>query len=143
MTVKARDTSTPPKSTSVDVTVEVTNVEENGTVTLSASRPRIGIAIRVTSLTDIDGSVTDVSYQWERASDGDSTTAFDCTSGNLTFGKIDVRHHRPATRRWMRDDDGKCPEGNCELHRSPRDRMKRSAELSYCCAEGAQSGAEV
>ena len=67
VTVKASDTSTPPKSTSVDVTVEVTNVEEAGMVTLSASQPRIGVAIRVTSLTDIDGSVTGVTWQWERA----------------------------------------------------------------------------
>ena len=82
VTVKASDASTPPKSTSVDVTVEVTNVEEAGTVTLSASQPRIGVVIRVTSLTDIDGSVTGATWQWDRADaaafgPGDSVTEID------------------------------------------------------------------
>ena len=69
VTVKASDASSPAKSTSIDVTVTVTNAEEAGTVTLSASEPRIGVAIMVTSVTDIDRGVTGVTYQWERADD--------------------------------------------------------------------------
>ena len=58
----------------MDVTVTVTNVEENGTVTLSTLQPRIGTALTAT-LTDIDGAVSDVKWQWARSmspSDGDS-----------------------------------------------------------------------
>ena len=67
VTVKASDASTPAKSTSVDVTVTVTNVDEDGSVTLSASQPRIGVEIRANMPTDPDGGVTAVTWQWERA----------------------------------------------------------------------------
>ena len=71
MTVKAASTDeaevATEKSTTVDVTVEVTNVDEPGTVTLSASQPRVGIEIRANTPVDPDGGVTDVTWQWERA----------------------------------------------------------------------------
>ena len=50
----------------MDVTVTVTNVEEDGTVTLSLLQPRIGTALTAT-LTDIDGPVSDVKWQWARS----------------------------------------------------------------------------
>ena len=40
-----------------DVEVKVTNVNEDGTVTLSAVQPRVGVPLTA-SLTDIDGPVT-------------------------------------------------------------------------------------
>ena len=55
------------KRTTVDVTVEVTNVDELGTVTLSASQPRIGIEIRADTPVDPDGGVTGVTWQWSIA----------------------------------------------------------------------------
>ena len=51
----------------MDVTVEVTNVDELGTVTLSASQPRIGIEIRADTPVDPDGGVTGVTWQWSIA----------------------------------------------------------------------------
>ena len=49
----------------MDVTVTVTNVEEDGTVTLSLLQPRIGTALTAT-LTDIDGAVSDVKWKWAK-----------------------------------------------------------------------------
>ena len=60
----------------MDVTVTVTNVEEDGTVTLSLLQPRIGTALTAT-LTDIDGPVSDVKWQWARAANSDFTNSED------------------------------------------------------------------
>ena len=47
------------------VTIMVTNVEEDGTVTLSAQQPYVGVALTA-SVTDLDGPTTDVTWKWER-----------------------------------------------------------------------------
>ena len=62
-----------------DVEVKVTNVNEDGTVTLSAVQPRVGVSLTA-SLTDIDGPVTAVKWQW-RNSSGDIE---DATSDTYT-----------------------------------------------------------
>ena len=46
-----------------DIEVKVTNEDEAGTVTLSAVQPRVGVAVTA-SLTDIDGPVSGVTWQW-------------------------------------------------------------------------------
>ena len=50
------------------VTIMVTNVEEDGTVTLSAQQPKIGVPLTA-SVTDLDGPTTDVTWKWERDDD--------------------------------------------------------------------------
>ena len=50
------------------VTIMVTNEEEDGTVSLSAQQPRIGVPITA-SVTDLDGDVTGVTWEWERDDD--------------------------------------------------------------------------
>ena len=52
----------------MDVVVTVTNVNEDGTVTLSLLQPRVGSPVTAT-LTDIDGAVSDVKWQWARSTD--------------------------------------------------------------------------
>ena len=47
------------------VTIMVTNVEEDGTVTLTAQQPKIGVELTA-SVTDIDDDVTGVTWKWER-----------------------------------------------------------------------------
>ena len=47
----------------MDVKVTVTNENEEGTVTLSKTRPRVGIAVTA-SLTDPDGSISGLTWQW-------------------------------------------------------------------------------
>ena len=94
VTVKAASTGVATgateKSTTVDVTVEVTNVDEPGMVSLSASQPRIGIEIRADTPVDPDGGVTGVTWQWERADDaafgggGNVTKIKDATNAGYT-----------------------------------------------------------
>ena len=49
------------------VTITVTNVEEPGSVRLSRLQPEVGISI-VASLTDPDGRISSVRWQWYRGS---------------------------------------------------------------------------
>ena len=59
--------------TTVDVettlTIQITDVEEEGTVTLSAEEPETGVELTAT-LEDGDGSVSGESWQWARSADG-------------------------------------------------------------------------
>ncbi len=54
---------------SIEVEIEVANVDEAGEVTVSPEQPEVGTAL-TTSLSDPDGSVSDISWQWARSSDG-------------------------------------------------------------------------
>ena len=54
------------RTDSVDVAVSVTNVEEDGKVTLSNRQPEVGVPIRA-MLTDPDGGEKDVKWQWATA----------------------------------------------------------------------------
>ena len=51
-----------------DVAIMVTNLEEDGEVTLSAQQPKIGVALTA-SVTDLDGGVANVTWKWERDDD--------------------------------------------------------------------------
>ena len=51
----------------IDITINVTNLNENGEVTLSAQQPQEDVEITA-SLTDGDGSVSSVTWQWATAS---------------------------------------------------------------------------
>ena len=64
-------TATDPEdaSATITVTITVTNIDESGTVTLSSAQPRVYAAFTAT-LTDPDGSISDVTWQWESSSDG-------------------------------------------------------------------------
>ena len=75
-----------------DVEVKVTNENEDGTVTLSAVQPRVGVPLTA-SLTDIDGPVTGVKWQWSnQAHDID-----DATSDTYTPVAADVEATLTAT----------------------------------------------
>ena len=56
------------------VTVRVTNVDEDGTVTLSSEAPRVGVEITA-DLNDPDGSVTGETWQWASSDTADGTFA--------------------------------------------------------------------
>ena len=56
----------------ITVTINVTNVEEAGMVSLSPAQPQVGTALNAT-LTDPDGGISDVSWQWASSSDWDAT----------------------------------------------------------------------
>ena len=61
VTVRAADADGNIGTMAVKVTV--TNEDEDGTVTLSKTRPRVGIAVTA-SLTDPDGSISGLTWQW-------------------------------------------------------------------------------
>ena len=67
VTVKASDGT---NTDAEEVTVTVTNVDEAGTVTLTPMAPSVGTEITAT-LTDPDGGLTGVTWQWARADDMD------------------------------------------------------------------------
>ena len=54
---------------SIDVTINVNNVDEAGTVSMSTTWLREGTTLSA-SLTDPDGSVSDTSWQWARSANG-------------------------------------------------------------------------
>ena len=54
---------------SIDVTINVNNVDETGTVSMSTTWPRERTTLSA-SLTDPDGSVSDTSWQWARSANG-------------------------------------------------------------------------
>ncbi len=53
----------------IEVTIDVSNVDEAGTVSVSLEQPEVGIPVAA-SLSDLDGSLSDISWQWARSSDG-------------------------------------------------------------------------
>ncbi len=59
-------------SDTIAVAVAVTNVEEQGTVTLNPDRPLVGTALTA-SLTDPDGGVTGETWRWSRSDAADGT----------------------------------------------------------------------
>ena len=64
LTVVATDSG--GQTASRDVSVRVTNVEEEGTVTLSSLQPEVGVALTA-SLTDPDGEIFGLTWEWARA----------------------------------------------------------------------------
>ena len=53
----------------MDVKVTVANEDEDGTVTLSKIQPRVGVAVKA-SLTDPDGSISGLTWQWSKGGVG-------------------------------------------------------------------------
>ena len=68
--VKVTDGTTEITTT---VTINVTNVEEDGTVTLSSYSPNVGIELTA-ELEDPDDGVTGITWQWQRKSSGGTFT---------------------------------------------------------------------
>ena len=54
---------------SIEVSIDVSNVDEAGTVSVSLEQPEVGTPV-VVSLSDLDGLVSNISWQWARSSDG-------------------------------------------------------------------------
>ena len=64
-----------PNSDSVDVTIRVSNIDEDGTLRLSPAQPQVRAAL-MAALTDPDGDISDITWVWER-SDGGRWTVLD------------------------------------------------------------------
>ena len=78
-----------------DVTITITNVDEDGTVTLSSEQPKVGIALTAT-LEDPDGVVADsVKWTWHNV----AATDVDC--GLLLTTTSRWLRQTPTRRRWQ------------------------------------------
>ena len=100
ITIKAMDST--GKAGEKAVTVEVIDVDEAGTVTLSARRPLVGVAVTA-SLADLDGTVTNDTWQWakSRSKNGSYTDIENAEAETYTptdaTGKSDVGYYLRAT----------------------------------------------
>ena len=77
----------------VTVTINVTNLDETGMVSLSTSQPQLGVSVTAT-LTDPDGGITGQTWQWSRG---------DTANGPFT----DVSGATSSTYMPVEDDVGK------------------------------------
>ena len=85
-------------SDEITVTIEVTNVDEDGAVTLSSANPRVGTALTA-SLTDPDGvTAGSVTWQWASSADGSTDWApiAGVSSGTYTPVAADVGNYLRA-----------------------------------------------
>ena len=117
VTVVVSDDGAPKLMDERQVEISVTDVEEDGTVTLSAVQPKTGIDLmasltdpdNVTS-TDPDGRIeTGVTWQWQRDVSGGGTTATPNCSEVVEDGWEDVpKDGKAATYIPTAGDVGKC-----------------------------------
>ncbi len=117
------------------VTVTVTNLDEDGTVSLSSDQPQVGTALDA-DLEDPDGSVTGVSWIWENSTSRNSgwSTIDGATAGSYTpvsaYLNHYLRRHRFVHRRGRYGKGGSGsvgqagPGGHGHQHRAriPADR---------------------
>ena len=88
-------------------TITITNVDEPGTVTLSANPGSARVEITAT-LEDIDGGVTGTSWQWQKSSDGRTGWANVGTNSNTyTPVDADVGNYLRATASYTDDAGGR------------------------------------
>ena len=92
----------------INITINVNNVDENGEVTLSAQQPQEEIAITA-SLEDDDGGVTGLTWRWATSSSKTGTwtnaTGTGATSATYTPVTADVNRYLRATASYT-DDQG-------------------------------------
>ena len=93
-------TATDPEGASdtIDVTITVTNVDEDGMVRLSSMTPVVDVELTAT-LTDPDGGVTGTMWQWSKsdAMDGNYINIAGATSMNYTPVVGDANNYLRAT----------------------------------------------
>ena len=86
VSVGARDPS--GSRDTISMTINVTNVDEDGAVTLSPEQAKIGTELTA-ALTDADGDVSDASWSWERSQDNMTWTAISGATSN-TYAPVEA-----------------------------------------------------
>ena len=75
----------------LEVTITIGNVEEEGSVALFPAQPRVGTVLRAT-LSDQDGELRSVNWQWERSSDQTNWTSLSGSGASYRPKSGDVGH---------------------------------------------------
>ena len=92
-------------SDSITVTINVTNVDERGTVSLSWRQPQVATQLEA-SLSDLDGAVSDTTWEWERSMDKSNwETISDATGTSYRPVTGDVGKYLRATASYT-DPEG-------------------------------------
>ncbi len=109
-------------SDDVDVTITITNVDEVGTMSVSLEQPEVGTALTV-SLSDPDGSVSDISWQWAASSDGSNWSDISgANSDSYTPVADDVGSYLRATASYTdRHGSGRSAHAVMERQTAQRD----------------------
>lgn len=95
------DEADPAIDATIAVTVNVTNVDEAGTVTLSPVQPQVGIVVTA-SLEDPDGDISAQTWAWQRSKDqADWTTIAGAVSNAYTPVEADADHYLQASTAYM------------------------------------------
>ena len=112
----------------IAVTVTVADVDEAGTVTLSAVHPQVDARLTAT-LTDLDGSVSGADWLWESAPDGSTWTAIEgATSDSYTPVSGDVGSYLRATVSYTDGEgSGKTAQAESDNAAERRAGIQRSA----------------
>ena len=102
-------------SDTITVTISVVNVDEPGTVTLSSPEPRVTMEVTAT-LSDLDGSVSGVTWQWYRSTNQNNPNSWTPISGetsdSYTPGVDDELRYLRATASYTDpEDSGKTAHG--------------------------------
>ena len=115
-----------------DVTVTVTNVEEDGEIVLSSVQPQVDTALTAT-LSDPDEVTSSITWSWQRSRANSKTswsTINGATSDSYTPAATDVGRYLRATASY--DDgysNGKTRAGNIGEHRACRAGQQRPATV--------------
>ena len=96
VTITAADSN--GNSSSLDVTVSVTDVDEAGALTLNSDQPQVGTELTAT-LADEDAGVSSTTWQWARSADGSSSwgNIAGATSASYTPVAADLNQYLRAT----------------------------------------------
>ncbi len=136
----------------IAITIQVSNVDEAGAVSLGSNNPEVNVSLTA-SLTDPDGSVADLTWQWQNAATVDATTWTDisgATASSYTPVSGDAGKFIRALASY---DDGQGTDktafgvaSNSVLADTPTNQspsFTEGAATSRSIAENAESGALV
>ena len=143
LTVTATDRSN--MSDTATVTINVVNVDEAGTVTLSSPEPVIGVAVTAT-LTDPDGATSLVNWVWARSSNNGAgwTDIAGTNSGSYTPVTADVGALLRVTASYTDPyDSGKSAGGVSAAPVSNTPPMFASGSIEWSVPENSAGGTRV
>ena len=86
--ITAIDDGSPPMTGTRAVTVTVTNVDEPGSISAITGTAQVGQELTAGTVTDPDGAVTDITYQWQSAASGGTYTAISGAPTTSTYTPV-------------------------------------------------------